>query len=71
MKQEDRQTMRDIDYTGMEESYSPWVKKMTEKDRLILRTKLYTFPELEWKKGNRTWWIGRLKKEKDKEETKS
>ena len=71
MKQEDKQTLRDIGYSGLEESYSPWVKKMTEKDRLILRSKLTSFPELEWTRGNRTWWIGRLKKEKDNIETKS
>ena len=35
---------------------------MTEKDRLILNQKLSAFPELEWTRGNRTWWIGRLKK---------
>ena len=65
MKQEDKQTLRNIGYMGLEEAYSPWVKKMTEKDRLILYKKLNKFPELEWARGNRSWWIGRLKKKTD------
>lgn len=62
MKQEDKATLRNIGYTGLEEAYTPWVNKMTEKDRLILHKKLSSFPQLEWERGSRTWWIGRLKK---------
>ena len=62
MKEEDKKILREIGYTSLEEAYGPWVKRMTEKDRLILNQKLSAFPELEWTRGNKTWWIGRLKK---------
>ncbi len=62
MKPEDRQVLINTVYRGLEEDYSPWVNKMTEKDRLILNKCLKSFPQLEWTRGNRTWWIDRLKK---------
>ncbi len=71
MKTEAQQIYRDIGYTGLEEAYTPWVKKMTENDRLILFNRLYTFPELEWIRGNRTWWVGRLKKKTPDSEVKT
>ncbi len=64
MKQDDKQTLRNIGYSKLEYDYAAWVKKMTEKDRLITFSKLNSFPQLEWIKGNRTWWIGRLKERK-------
>ena len=64
MKQEDKQTLRNIGYSKLEYDYAPWVNKMTEKDRLFTFSKLNCFPQLEWIKGNRTWWIGRLKERK-------
>jgi hypothetical protein len=67
MKKEDRLTLRNIGYSSHEEEFAPWVNKMTEKDRLIIAYKLTSarFPQLEWLKGNRNWWIGRLKKKSE------
>ena len=62
MKLEDKQVLRNTVYSGFEEDYAPWINKMTEKDRFILDKCLKSFPQLEWTRGNRTWWIGRLKK---------
>ena len=65
MKKEDKQVIYNIGYNGLEEDYSPWINKMTEKDRLILPSRLHKFPQLEWIRGNRNWVIGRLKKKSE------
>lgn len=62
MNKEDKILLRNIGFSGLEEDYAPWINKMTEKDRLIIDRKLESFPQLEWIRGNRIWWIGRLKK---------
>ena len=63
MLPEDRQTLRNIGYNdgSFPEDYMPWVNKMTDKDRFILTSVPGNFPQLEWKKGNKYFWIGRLK----------
>lgn len=67
MLPEDCQTLRNIGYNDgrLPEDYMPWVNKMTSKDRLILSSVPGDFPQLEWKKGNRYFWIGRLKAASD------
>lgn len=63
MLPEDRKILRDIGYDGgrIPDDYLPWINKMTEKDRLILSLVPGNYPQLEWKKGNMSFWIGRLK----------
>ena len=61
MKSEDKLTLRNIYYSNLEEDFTPWINKMTKKDRLILDHELASFPQLEWIRANRHWWIGRLK----------
>ncbi len=65
MPKEDLKIYRKIQVNGFEEDFLPWVNKMTEKDRLILTSELTAFPQLEWIRGSRKWWIGRLKKKMD------
>lgn len=62
MPQEDLETFRHIQLTrGKSESYSPWVKKMTGKDRMILvRTAKPAIDGLEWHETTPTVWAGRI-----------
>ena len=65
MPKEDRQILRNIGYSQLPDDYLPWINKMTDKDRLILFSVPGKFPQLEWKRGNRFFWIGRLKQASD------
>jgi len=63
MPKEDLEIYRHIQLTrGKSESYSPWVKKMTGKDRLILIRKAKpAIDELEWHEATPTVWVGKIK----------
>ena len=67
MLPEDLQTLRNIGYNDgkLPDDFLPWINKMTSKDRLILTYVPGDFPQIEWKKGNRYFWIGRLKAASD------
>ena len=65
MKQEDKETLRNIGLNRLDADYAPWINKMTEKDRLILPSKINGYPQLEWTRGNRNWVIGRLKRKSE------
>lgn len=63
MPKEDLEIYRNIQLSdGKAESFTPWIKKMTEKDRMILiRTKEPKTDELEWHETTPTVWSGRVK----------
>lgn len=65
MPKEDLKAYRHIQLTrGKAESYTPWVEKMTEKDRLILvRRSKPNIKGLEWHETTSTVWSGRIRKE--------
>ena len=67
MKQEDKETLRNIGFHAIEEAYLPWVNKMTDKDRLILNKRLDKLKDIEWNRGNSNWWIVILKKKSESE----
>jgi len=62
MTADNLKTYRRIQLTrGKNESYAPWVKKMTEKDRLILlRNAKPQIEGLEWHETTPTVWSGKL-----------
>jgi len=62
MTPDNLQIYRNIQYYyGTPETYLPWVKKMTPKDRLVTRSLIKPkIPELEWKHVGYKRWIGRL-----------
>lgn len=61
MKPEDKQALRNMGYSGLDDDYLPWINKMNHKDRLIISQSLKRFEQLEWVQGSRYYWIGRLK----------
>ena len=72
MRPEDKKILRNIGYNGgVPDEYLPWIERMTEKDRIILRSVPGNFPQLEWIRGNKCWWIGRLKREDEKENSQA
>lgn len=73
MPLEDRKIFRNIMYNyndRMPEIFLPWINKMTEKDRIIMNHIPGYFPQMEWKRANLRYWIGRLKVASDTVELK-
>ncbi|SMP81800.1 hypothetical protein SAMN06295888_1439 [Desulfonatronum zhilinae] len=62
MPADNLETYRHIQLTrGKDNSYVPWVDKMSDKDRMVLiRTSKPTIPGLEWHEVTPTIWSGRL-----------
>jgi hypothetical protein len=62
MKPDDLAIYRNIQRNnGSTDSYEPWIKKMTKRDRMVFCTDSKpNIKALEWKRLNRNLWLGRL-----------
>ena len=66
MLNENRKVFREIIYSNFHySSYKPWIDKLTEKDRIFTSTDISIhYPQLDWIKGGKKLWIGKLSSSK-------